>query len=129
MKGIAILLLMLGSSVANAASSADIAPAGKPSELALPALGKLFMTQDRRAALERQRQTNRQEALAAEGDVLTVNGIIRRSSGKTTQWINHQAQHDAVPAHLRVGESENRATLERSDVVPPGAIRVKPGKP
>ena len=92
-------------------------------------LGRLFMTPDRRAALDRQRLTNRQEALTAEGDVLTVNGTLIRSSGRTTQWVNQRPQHDGQHAPLKVGESENRITQERSDVVPPGAIRVRPSRP
>lgn len=92
-------------------------------------LGRLFMTPDRRAALDRQRLTNRQEALTAEGDVLTVNGTLVRSSGRTTQWVNQRPQHDGQHSSLKVGESENRITQERSDVVPPGAIRVRPSRP
>lgn len=93
-------------------------------------LGRLFMAPDRRNALERQRQTNRLEALASEGDTLTVSGLVRRSSGRDTVWVNQRPQDNQgnPAAGLRVGETENRGTQERSDLVPPGAIQVKRGQ-
>ena len=124
-----------------------------PARTAAEPLGRLFLTPERRAALERQRQTNVQEqAQALEGATLSLDGVITRSSGKTTVWINGRPQNesaagtgvqagaslreparatlvtgDEAPATLRVGESINRATRETSDVVAPGAVSV--GRP
>jgi hypothetical protein len=123
---------------------------------ALPAaaepLGRLFFSPERRAALERQRLLNIQEAQAQviEGATLSVNGIVQRSSGKSTAWVNGMPQHDnasatgvivdidknnparsivvageEAPASLRVGESINRATRETSSGVGDGHIVVK----
>lgn len=65
------------------ALAADAAAAG-------PALGRLFFTPQERAALEalRQRSGVPGEGAEATGGVLTLNGFVQRSSGKTTAWIN-----------------------------------------
>ena len=122
---------------------------------ALPAgaepLGRLFFTPERRAALERQRQLNIQETQQViEGATLTVSGVVRRSSGRTTTWANHTPQEpgnaasgvrvevdranparatvvagEESPASLKVGEAINRATRETSSGVGEGRISVK----
>ena len=122
---------------------------------ALPAgaepLGRLFFTPERRAALERQRQLNIQETQQViEGATLTVSGVVRRSSGRTTTWVNNTPQEpgnaasgvrvefgrgnparatvvagEEPPASLKVGEASNRATRETSSGVGEGRISVK----
>jgi len=61
--------------------------------LALPAprlaadeLGRLFFTPQERAMLDAQR--HREGGLAVGGDTLTINGLVTRSSGKNTVWLN-----------------------------------------
>lgn len=115
-------------------------------------LGRLFFTPERRAALERQRLLNIQESQTqlVEGANLTVSGVVQRSSGKRTTWINGTAQHDnsnatgvrievdqrnpgrttisigeEAPASLKVGESINRATRETSSSVGKAQIVIK----
>ena len=122
---------------------------------ALPAgaepLGRLFFTPERRAALERQRQLNIQETQQViEGATLTVSGVVRRSSGRTTTWVNNTPQEpgnaasgvrvevdranparatvvagEESPASLKVGEAINRATRETGSGVGEGRISVK----
>lgn len=134
--------------IAAAASLAGLAAA-------LPAgaepLGRLFFTPERRAALERQRQLNIQETQQViEGATLTVSGVVRRSSGRTTAWVNNTPQDpgnaasgvrvevdranparatvvagEESPATLKVGEAINRATRETSSGVGEGRITVK----
>ncbi len=105
-----------------------------------PELGRLFFTPERRIALERQRTYNVQEAQTLQGTTMSLDGVVYRSSGKATVWINRQAQNEnestrtgvsAVvspktpgsallapgeekPAQLKVGEAMNRATGERN---------------
>lgn len=114
-------------------------------------LGRLFFTPERRAALERQRQLNiRETQQAIEGATLSVSGVVQRSSGKTTAWINGAPQNERdagagvhveidranpsrttvitdeeSPASLRVGEAINRATRETTSGVGDGRITVK----
>lgn len=117
-------------------------------------LGRLFLTPERRAALERQRQLNIQEVReqVIEGATLTVSGIVRRSSGRTTAWINDTPQDEGgavsgvrveidranpgratltageeTPASLKVGETINRATRETSGGLRDGRIVIKGG--
>lgn len=127
--------------LAGAAAAADPAP-----------LGRLFFTPERRAALERQRQLNIREAEAQAvevGATLSVSGVVQRSSGKTTTWINNAPQDEKEstgvrveidranpgrttviageeePAHLNVGETINRSTRETTTGVGAGRITVK----
>lgn len=114
-------------------------------------LGRLFFTPERRAALDRARQLNIQEQQqVAQGDVVTVNGLVTRSSGKRTTWVNgvpitesHSGGLRAVPAPNRnavrvmpndrppttvtVGTSVNRVTGETDDSLGGGRIDVRPG--
>jgi hypothetical protein len=117
-------------------------------------LGRLFLTPERRAVLERQRQLNIEAPQAMEGAVVSLDGIVSRSSGKHTVWINQRPQNDnsagtgvtaavspanparAVvsagdepPAALKVGESINRDTRERDNGLGGGRIAVSRNKP
>lgn len=113
-------------------------------------LGRLFFTPERRAALERQRQLNIQEIRPLEGSTVSLDGIVTRSSGRSTVWINQRPQNEnesgtgvtaavspynpgqatVAPgeepaASLRVGESINRATREKASALGDGRIVVK----
>jgi hypothetical protein len=117
-------------------------------------IGKLFFTPDRRAALDGQRQFDVQQARVIEGDKLSVDGVVKRSSGKSTVWINGVAHHDRTvasevqprisdrnpgrvvlqagdgpPASLRVGQSINRTTGEQTDGLNGGTVSVRPAGP
>lgn len=119
-----------------------------------PELGRLFFTPEKRAVLERQRTLNVQAAQALQGTTMTLDGVVYRSSGKATVWINHQAQTESesartgvnavispktpgsavltpgeeAPAKLRVGEAMNRATGERNTRLGSGMV-VTPATP
>ncbi len=118
-------------------------------------LGRLFFTPERRAALERQRQLNIQETQQViEGASLTVSGVVQRSGGKTTAWVNGAPQDEKsaasgvsvdvdranptrarvtageeTSATLKVGESINRASRETSSGIGEGRISVKRDNP
>ena len=112
-------------------------------------LGRLFFTPERRQALDRQREMNIGEQ-ANEDSTLTINGIVTRSSGKRTAWINGIAQNEREisggitvtpkrnnpgqvivetaerPAsNARIGETISRTTGETSDLLNGGQIIVK----
>ncbi len=87
-------------------------------------LGRLFFTPEQRTQLDRQRQ--RGSADRAPEAIIRLDGIVAGSGGHTTAWINGSPRRDAdrtADADLRVGESINLVTHEKSDVVAPGAIR------
>lgn len=56
-------------------------------------LGRLFFSPDERAMLDRMRQKNSGSTVSAT-EQITLNGIVRRSSGKTTAWINQVPQNE-----------------------------------
>lgn len=117
-------------------------------------LGRLFLTPERRAALDRLRQFNIQETAreSVEDATLSVTGIVRRSSGRDTAWVNNAPQDvrdtggsvqvqldrrdpaaasvaagEDPPARLKVGETVNRGSGETSSGIGEGRIVVKSG--
>jgi hypothetical protein len=111
-------------------------------------LGRLFFTPERRVALERQRTYNVQEAQTLQGTTMSLDGVVYRSSGKATVWVNRQPQNegestrtgvsavvsprkpgsallapgDEKPEQLKVGEAVNRATGERNTRLGNGVV-------
>jgi hypothetical protein len=76
-------------------------PAANAADLA----GRLFFTPDQRAQLD---QLRKQKTVASQArdepapETVTYNGIIRRSDGRTTVWMNNQPMS---AAELRSGQS------------------------
>ena len=127
--------------------------------LALPAsaqdattpLGRLFFTPERRQALDRQRQLAPPERPELSADpTLTINGVVTRSGGKRTVWINGIAHDenradvvvtpkrnepsqvvvhaaDTPAANARVGDTVNRHSGETSGLLDGGSIKL--GRP
>lgn len=67
----------------NAASSLDRPPVVTP--------GRLFFSAERRQALDQQRKSMQFRETVVEGDKLSLDGVVTRSSGKWTMWINGNA--------------------------------------
>lgn len=114
-------------------------------------LGRLFFTPERRQQLEHQRQFNIEEhSEAADDPTLTINGVVTRSSGKRTVWINGTPRNEneeaagirVIPARrhpgkvvvqsgeslgssVEVGSTLNQDTGVASDVLNGGAISVR----
>jgi hypothetical protein len=136
-----ITLLVPPATQAQSSTSADTE---KP-------LGRLFFTPERRNALERQRQYNIRESQAMEGETLSINGVVLRSGGKKTYWVNGHVQNDdstgsgvtittsrKTPgqtkvtttngepmADLRVGETINLSTKEKQTGIGNGSLSIK----
>lgn len=72
-------------------------------------LGRLFFTPERRAALDHQRTLNFEQAGAEQGTKLTVNGVVRRTDGRSTVWINGVPHDEGVPG------LELRSRIDRRD--------------
>ncbi len=81
--------------IALAAAIAPAAAADAP-------LGRLFFTSAQRSSLDTARSQRSRATLSAEKneeaapvpEVITYGGMVRRSDGKTTVWINNRAMHD-----------------------------------
>ena len=125
----------------------------EPAATTEPALGRLFLTPEWRSALERQRQLNIQQTRNLAGDTVRLDGVVVRSSGKSTVWINNWPQmestrdsgvtaatsrrqpgHAAIstgtepPVDLKVGVTLNQATGEKSGGLTSGEIRIRPAR-
>lgn len=122
-----------------------------PPAVAEERLGRLFFTPERRAMLDRQRQSDIQERSEARDDpMLTINGVVARSSGKPTVWINGVEQNEtnapaapgvvpnrkdpgrvvvkagnALATHAKVGDTVNRDTGEAADLLNGGRISIR----
>ncbi|MBI4986004.1 MAG: hypothetical protein HZC24_11880 [Rhodocyclales bacterium] len=104
-------------------------------------LGRLFFTPAERAAADRQR------AAQVGAATRTLDGVVTRSNGSATLWIDGQARHgrsaalgiprrtrdraavpseDGRPILLRVGETMDAATGATRDLVAPGSVRKRP---
>ena len=88
-------------------------------------LGRLFFTPERRQLLDRQRQFNIQERKEIPEDpTLTINGVVTRSSGKRTVWINGVAQGEK-DIGSGVAVMPNRTDPGKVIVQPDGAPSTK----
>ena len=107
-------------------------------------LGRIFFTPQQRQDLDRRRNSNVAETEVVVESLVTVNGHVVRSSGKTTTWINGVPQYDTYRGRTpdRVGvESSNSAvgvkvgeTLDRSkgevrDTLQGGEIKINRAAP
>lgn len=126
-------------------TSAPCAPA-----FAEEALGRLFFTPERRQTLDRQRQFNIQEKQEIpEEPTFTIDGVVTRSSGKRTVWVNGTVQEerevkqgvtvtpnrinpgkvivqseDGPTSAASVGDTVNRSTGETTGLLSGGQIRL-----
>lgn len=121
----------------------------EPAAAGAPVLGRLFLTPEWRTALERQRQLNVSQTCRLEGDDIRLDGVVIRSSGKSTVWINGQPQTEgsrdtgvtaalsryapgqailstgaAATVDLKVGVTLDQATGEKHGGLSDGEIRV-----
>lgn len=108
-------------------------------------LDTLFYSPAERAAITRARQ-GQAESAAPISSLVTVNGVVKRQDGNSTAWVNGQAVQDGRPAPpanrvtttgrganldgrpVRVGETLDLSTLERTDIVAPGAVTIRRSK-
>jgi len=82
-------------------------------------LGRLFLSPQQRHELDRRRRANIQEAAVVVQRLVTVNGQVSRSSGKTTVWVN------GVPeASTRKPRDPARVTLPGTGGGPSVSIKV-----
>lgn len=106
-------------------------------------VGRLFMTPEKRAMLDRQRKFDIRDADGLAQDNLELNGIVQRSSGHNSVWINQRMQYGqegvrikrsqpgtaninmdrGASVELKVGDAINRSTQERQGLVPPNAVQ------
>jgi hypothetical protein len=104
-------------------------------------LGRIFFTPQQRQELDRRRNLNVTESEVVVESLVTVNGHVARSGGKTTTWINGVPQYDTFRGStpdrvgvastdsavgVKVGQTLDRSKGEVRDTLPDGAIKVNP---
>ena len=117
-------------------------------------LGRLFFTPEQRAALDARRAARMPDkpAAVAESPTTRVDGYVKRSSGKSTVWVDGEAMPDGLQLEglrlqrgndptrvtvtigedgrrivVRVGETLDRATGAVKDVIGDGEVRIGRG--
>ena len=97
------------------AASCFIAIATAAAQAADEGLGRLFFTPQQRAALDAGRRIAAAKPKAGTTSAkrpvreLRLDGIVTRSDGERTVWVNGRAYHDGQPAGLRVTPVEPAA--------------------
>lgn len=86
-------------------------------------LGRLFHTPDMRATLDRQRATRQSARPQPAPREVRLDGIVRRSDGSATVWLDGQAHQGGTPG-LSAGVSSARIRQEggASVEVPVGGV-------
>ncbi len=95
-------------------------------------LGRLFFTPQQRAALDRQRQQGTTANTHVDQQAsYTLNGEVRRSSGRNTRWVNGEAQTGAGTPRGIIGDTYHPASGERESLLGGGNITVQrtPARP
>lgn len=90
-------------------------------------LGRLFFSPLQRSEREQLRQDA--NAPSPPDSRQTINGEVRRSSGKNTRWINGLASHD-VPdqAPVAIGESYDLHQGKRESLLRGGRLDIRSGR-
>jgi hypothetical protein len=111
-------------------------------------LGRLFFTDDQRAALDARRKARVPDKPAAApvvaSPITRLDGFVKRSEGPPTVWVNGEALQEnvrpgersvSVPVgdggarvELKPGQVLDRGTGEVRDVLGEGAIRIRPSR-
>ena len=103
-------------------------------------LDTLFYSPAQRADIVGARQP--QSGVSVFGTVQQLTGVVRRSGGKSTVWVNGKPMPEGAAKtppvqgvdavvdgkRLQVGESVDTLTGARGDVVTPGAVTVRRAK-
>jgi hypothetical protein len=111
-------------------------------------LGRLFFTDDQRAALDARRRARVPDKPSAAPVVVSpttrLDGFVRRSQGPSTVWVNGEQLPESVRpgersvsvpvgdggtrVELKPGQVLDRGTGEVRDVLGEGAIRIRPSR-
>lgn len=115
-------------------------------------LGRLFFTPEQRQALDARRKARVPDKPAATVTVsptLRLDGYVKRSGGRSTVWLNGEPTADEAPrlpsssdgpvsvtvgetgarVGMKPGETLDRSTNERRDLIGDGEIKVRRASP
>ena len=69
----------------------------RPEPLSGQGIGRLFHSPQQRAVLDELRRRNARISREQQSDTVSLQGIVRRSGGHSTVWINGQPHNDRAP--------------------------------
>lgn len=103
---------------------------------AAPPLGRLFFTPEQRAALDelRTHRPQRTVSVAAPAEapppaLVTYSGLVQRSDGHSTVWINHRPVYDRIDdSSAATARVEDDGTARIVMPQQPGRVRLKVGQ-
>lgn len=104
--------LLPAQSASQAGSQATSRPTGEP--------GRLFFSPERRQVLDQQRKTKSFQETVVEGETLTLNGIVSRSSGKWTVWVNGSPVTESDSSSVAVAPVKGSSSLGRMNAATEG---------
>jgi hypothetical protein len=128
-------------SLALASALLGAVPLGVIPSASAQDVGRIFFTPQQRQDLDRRRNLNVTESEVVVESLVTVNGHVVRSTGKTTTWINGVPQYDTYRGRIpdrvgvesgdasvgvKVGQTLDRSKGEVRDTLQGGAIKVNP---
>ncbi|MBU1689730.1 MAG: hypothetical protein KJ958_07260 [Gammaproteobacteria bacterium] len=119
-----IFLLMITSLSGHAVCAGTEPPREDPDQLRTEAsmesnkIGRLFFSPDERAMLDRLRQKSGGSSTLSTTEQITLNGIVRRSSGKNTAWINQFPQNE--------NETPQGIAVQQGQTSKPSALLILP---
>ncbi|BAN34414.1 hypothetical protein SCD_n00567 [Sulfuricella denitrificans skB26] len=92
-------------------------------------IGRLFFSPDERAMLDRLRQKSGGSSTLSTTEQITLNGIVQRSSGKNTAWLNQFPQHgNETPQGITVLKSNGRSSVVPLQLPSGKQVSLKPGQ-
>jgi len=93
-------------------------------------LGRLFFTQEQRAALDARRKARVPDkpTPTVASPTTRVDGYVKRSSGPTTVWVNGEPLGEGAPEAPRVGAGRSEGRVGVTVGEGGGRVDLKPGE-
>jgi hypothetical protein len=93
-------------------------------------LGRLFFTQEQRAALDARRKARVPDkpTPTVASPTTRVDGYVKRSSGPTTVWVNGEPLGEGAPEAPRVGTGRDAGRVGVTVGEGGGRVDLKPGE-
>ncbi len=94
-------------------------------------IGRLFFSPAERAKFDQMRNTNTLDYTQigqTPSEQVTLNGIVRRSGGKTTAWVNQMPQRENEMQPVTVLKSTAKSPVVPLQLPSGKQIRLKPGQ-
>jgi hypothetical protein len=93
-------------------------------------LGRLFFTPEQREALDARRRArvpDKPAAAVVATPTLRLDGFVKRSSGRSTVWVNGESSSETAPGEApRIRQDGSSVSVNLGDT--PARVELKPGE-